>query len=132
MSANAPPGFEPIEEAFPRAVLDVFVAAAEHATGKPLLGFDSSTQHFALRYVGGMVGFDPEVRKIILKQMIIFGATDLASMFEAFLTAVFSILGPELSLEKAAELSSSSLCALEALCREAGSATAPPLGETVN
>ena len=114
------------------AALAVFVVAAKHATGKPSLGFDPSTQHFALRWVGGVVGFDQEARKIALEQMIIFGTTDPASAFESFLAALFAILEPELSLEKAAELSSSSLRALEAFSREAVSAQARQLEETVN
>ena len=132
--SSLPEGFEPLEHRAKilRAVLDVFVAAAEHATGKPLLDLDASTQHFALRYACGMVGLDLEVRKVALERLVAFGAADLTSVFEAFLAALFSILEPELSLEKADELSSSVLRALEAFSREAVSAQACQLEETVN
>jgi hypothetical protein len=79
-----------------------------------------------------MVGLDLEVRKVALERLVAFGAADLTSVFEAFLAALFSILEPELSLEKADELSSSVLRALEAFSREAVSAQACQLEETVN
>lgn len=135
MSANAPPGFEPIEDIEApdaRGVLAVFIVAAERATGKPFRGFESTTQHHALQYVGGVLGSDPGARKMIVEQMISRNNTDLVSVFKAFLAALLSILEPGLSVDKAVELSSSALCELEALCLEAGSATARQLGETVN
>lgn len=117
-----------------KVVLGVFVTAAERATGKSFRGLESAPTalHSALRYVGGIVGADPEARKMALEHMISSGNTNFAAAFRGFLAALFSILEPALSMEKAAELSSSVQSGIEALSREAASATDRQLGEPVN